>query len=175
MKKLQKYAARENSPFGDETADRVARVANEIIESGPLTRRAFVEHAKSRKSAAHKLFEWNLKKAAENHWLERAGELLGCVYEVNPATGKHARAYHNVVAVTTDGATLRSYQPLRTVMSDDAMLAQVSVDTYRSMLTDCDRIEAMGLDKDPAWRRIVSAVRSSLPLAAKAELADVGK
>lgn len=166
LKGKAKFAPKENSPFGPEAAELVAQVANEISAREPLTRAAFVEYSKAPRSATHKLFEWNLKKAAEAHWLERAGELIGCVYEINTTTGKPVRSYHSVVSVTSDGDAMRSYMPVRKVLLSDSMMGQVSNDTYARILAECERIEAMGLDKDPAWRRIVSAVRTNVPLSA---------
>ena len=167
LKGKGKFAPKENSPFGEETAELVAKAANAIIAHEPLTRKALVEHSRSRKSVTHKLFEWKLEKAAEAHWLERAGQLLGCVYEINVSNGKPVRSYHSVICMTSDGDALRSYRPAKEVLANEALLGQVSADVYRSILSGCERIEGMGLDKDPAWRRIVTAVRTSVPIAAR--------
>ena len=44
---------------------------------GKLTREAVVKYARANKrSALNKLFDWNVARAAQQHWLERAGEVI---------------------------------------------------------------------------------------------------
>lgn len=45
-------------------------------ETGRVTPEAVVADAKRKDSPLHDLFEWDLKKAAHQHWLDRAREIL---------------------------------------------------------------------------------------------------
>lgn len=46
---------------------------------GVLTREIVVEDAKKKLSPLHRYFEWDVKKAAEQHWLHTAGQLIASV------------------------------------------------------------------------------------------------
>lgn len=161
-----KVKVRQNSPFDLTTAKLVAKAANEIIQREALTREAFKEYSRNPKACTHKLFKWDVNEAAEAYWTDQAGKLLGCVYVVNDVTKKEARAYYSVVASTEDGPR-RSYRPLGEVVSDENMLGQISLESYERIRAECDKMEALGCNKDPAWKRIIAAVRASVPLAAK--------
>jgi hypothetical protein len=47
------------------------------------------------------------------------------------------------------------------------MLGQVSLDAYRRMVAEADRVESLGLDSDPAWREIISTIKKKIPAAAR--------
>lgn len=168
MKGRGAVAPLENSPFGEDVAQRVAKAGNAIIADGPLTAKALVEFSRPRSAVTHKdVFHCSTKEAEESYWLDRATKLLGCVYVVNVKTGKPARMFHSIVGVTDSGEVRRSYRPLGEVIGDPNMLGQVSLDCYTAVVATCDRVESLGLEKDPAWRRIISAVRASVPAGAR--------
>lgn len=63
---------------------------------GLITPAALVAEAKKKTSVIHHLFEWDLKKAAEAHWLERAGFLIRQVYVQVDDSGPEVRRFVNV-------------------------------------------------------------------------------
>lgn len=168
MKGKASVAPLENSPFGEDVAKRVARAGNEILKTLALTPKAFVDYSRNPKSITHKdVFHCSGEQAKEAYWIDRARKLLGCVYEINVQTNKSARVFNSILASTVTGEVRRSYRPLSEVIGDANMLGQISLDTYRTVCAACDRIESVGLEKDPAWRRIITAVRTSVPAGAR--------
>lgn len=164
----EQVAPLETSAFGIDVAKRVAQAGNEILKVGPLTAKALVDYSRDPKSITHKdVFDRTPKEAAESFWMDRAGQLLGCVYTISVSTGRPARMFHSVVSGTASGEVTRSYRPLGEVLGDANALAQLSIDIYRAAASACDRAESLGLDKsDPAWKRLIAAVRGTVPAAA---------
>jgi hypothetical protein len=77
------------------TNERRAQIAQRLAElenpeTGRLTPEAVVADAKRKDSPLHDLFEWDVKKAAYQHWLDRAREVMTMR-----------------VVVTTESATVR--------------------------------------------------------------------
>lgn len=50
-----------------------------LEQGGRLTPRAVVDDAKSPESPLHTLFDWDMEKAADAHWLERARAIIRSV------------------------------------------------------------------------------------------------
>jgi hypothetical protein len=78
-----------------------------------------VEAARSRSSPLHKLFDWNIKKAAEEWWLQRGRVILGAV-EIHVTTKRFSyktsaymrdttakEGYRSVVALKADTVNAR--------------------------------------------------------------------
>lgn len=61
------------------TQAQLARIKALEDTRGRLTAPAVVADAKNKRSPLHGLFNWDLKKAAEAHWLHRAREIIGAV------------------------------------------------------------------------------------------------
>lgn len=93
-------------------------------EGGELTQNSVVERARSANSALHEHFEWDDTKAAEQHRLSQAGELIrSIVIDVtrsNVEPPKHMRAFVNV---TTEGR--QHYTSTVHALSDAELRAQV--------------------------------------------------
>jgi hypothetical protein len=66
------------------TRSQIARIKDLENARGQVTPRAVVTDAKRKNSPLHKLFDWNIKNAAEKWWDHRAREILGAVpaYEI---------------------------------------------------------------------------------------------
>lgn len=61
------------------TEAQIERLQTLTDAGGRLTPSAVVADAKLKGSPLHALFEWNVKKAAELHWTQRAREIIGAV------------------------------------------------------------------------------------------------
>jgi hypothetical protein len=168
LKGKGKVAPLENSPFGEDVAKRVSKAGNELLKVGALTAKGLVDYSRDPKAITHKdVFHCSPEEAQESHWLDRAKALLGCVYVVNVKTGKPARMFHSVMSVAEGGEARRSYRPLGEVIGDPNMLGQLSLECYAAMCSTCARVESLGLDADPAWRRLIAAVKTTVPAGAK--------
>jgi hypothetical protein len=60
----------------DEVKERLEEINR---RTGRLTPDAVVADAKNKDSPLHALFEWDIKKAAEKHWIETARTIIGAV------------------------------------------------------------------------------------------------
>jgi len=80
---------------------------------GQLTPSSVVEEAKKKSSPLHDLFEWNVKKAAETHWLHRAREIIGAVEVIVTTTEATVRAPMYVRDPEAKGEGYRSVTALR--------------------------------------------------------------
>jgi hypothetical protein len=104
---------------------------------GELTAEAVVAFAKSnKKSELHGRFSWDVKTAAEAHWLHIARNIIRVHIEViDRGDGEKTpmRAYFNPVVEKDES---RSYTPTRTALSHE--------DTRRTIIvTQCDRLDAI--------------------------------
>lgn len=61
------------------TQAQVERVRSLEDARGGITPDVIVQDAKNKRSPLHKLFTWDLKKAAELHWLDQARAIIGAV------------------------------------------------------------------------------------------------
>jgi hypothetical protein len=102
------------------TNERRAQIAQRLAEleteTGELTAEAVVADAKRKDSPLHDLFEWDVKKAAYQHWLDRAREVMKFRFVVHtetstvsvvgyvrdPAAGPHDGGYVSVKRVMGD-------------------------------------------------------------------------
>ena len=65
-----------------------------LERDGTTTPEAVLADAKDKESPLHDLFDWNVKRAAEAHWLERSRDIL--------------RGVHYVIHTETHSYTLRA-------------------------------------------------------------------
>jgi hypothetical protein len=89
---------------------------------GRITPTRLVEDAKRKSSPLHRLFRWDLRQAAEAHWIQRAREIIGCVvykvthdtqtlqavcYVRDPSKAGNEGGYRRVDAVSSDPEAAR--------------------------------------------------------------------
>jgi len=111
-------------------------------DTGRVTPEAVVADAKRKDSPLHDLFEWDLKKAAHQHWIDRAREILTmrvtittentsvsvCGYIRDPAAGPREQGYVSIhrLRSDTDGsreALVAEFQRIRDLLNRARELA----------------------------------------------------
>lgn len=91
---------------------------------GELTPTAVLDRARSANSALHGHFEWDDSKAAEQHRLSQAGELIRSItVDVTHSNVEPAKTVRAFVSVQRAGE--RAYVGLERAMSDDDLRRQV--------------------------------------------------
>lgn len=98
------------------TKEARARILS-LEQDDRITAEAVVEDAKNPKSPLHSFFEWDVKKAAREHWLDTARELIRSVrvviehrttvvravaYVRDPEAGPREQGYRSVSSLATE-------------------------------------------------------------------------
>lgn len=119
-----KYAWRPGSRVSID-ADKAGRELARIERAeGELTPTSVLDRARSANSALHEHFEWDDSKAAEQHRLGQAGELIRSItVDVTHSNIEPAKTVRAFVSVERGGE--RSYMDVNRAMSDDALRKQV--------------------------------------------------
>lgn len=94
---------------------------------GKLTPRLFWKEARDKSGVAyscHKLFDWNIKSAAERYWTDRASEIIASVRVTITTTTQKIRSVAYVHDPRAKGAGYISVATLR----DDSIYAQEALD-----------------------------------------------
>lgn len=91
-----------------------------------VTTQEVVADARDPRSPLHAYFEWDVEKAAEAHWLDRARELVRAIHIEARYEGGGAvvRAFHSVI-MEHDGEKRRGYAATDTVLRDRDLGDQV--------------------------------------------------
>jgi hypothetical protein len=101
---------------------KVGETLHKIRErNGTLTPMNVVDSARSAKSPLHRYFEWDDKKAAEEHRKGQARYLIACVVTVE-TDGDEITPVRSFVSINN------SYEPVEVVMSDAVMRQQALLD-----------------------------------------------
>lgn len=127
-KRKRIYRASNGAAFNDDTAEWIGKQI-EIVESkGGLWGPQFlIEASKPKNSPGHKLFEWDIQRAAEKHWLEQAQHHLRhldieIVYEGDK---QPIRAVYPVIIEDESGKRVRSYASYDRVQRASDLTQQV--------------------------------------------------
>lgn len=129
-------------------AKRLAEI--EAANDGRLTPDAVVADARRKDSPLHDLFEWDVRKAAHAHWLDRAREIIASV----------------VVKITTDTKVVKSVAYVRDPDCGPGEQGYVSVEKLR---TNEDRArEALANE----FSRVADLLRRARELAAALDMSD---
>lgn len=100
---------------------------------GALTPEALLERARSANSATHAHFEWDDGKAAEQHRLGQAGDLIRAItVDISRSNVEAAKPIRAFVSVEREGA--RSYTSTVHAMTDADLRAQVLATAWRELL-----------------------------------------
>lgn len=101
--------------------------------AGALTPELLLERARSANSATHEHFEWDDSKAAEQHRLGQAGDLIRAITvdisRSNVLSPQPIRAF-----VSVDRQGVRSYTSTVHAMTDAELRAQVLATAWRELL-----------------------------------------
>lgn len=138
---------------------------------GRLTPEAVVERARNRSSALHPLFDWDVKRAAQKHWLDCARELIRSV-RINVTTETtvvRSVAYVRDPRVPADEQGYRSVVSIR---SDRDLAREVLLDEFGRAAAALKRAHevAAALNLDSEVREIrerVVGLQASLQTAAQ--------
>jgi hypothetical protein len=116
------------------TQQKIAELQALMDKRGHLAPRRVVMWARAHKrSALHSHFNWDVKKAAMEHWLWQARELIVSV-EVTYEDGKRRPIYVSPIATRTLG-----YRRLVDVMSDEDTKAQYLAQALEELRRVCDK------------------------------------
>lgn len=125
-KALQRFAAVFGSKLRDEDAEIIGERLIEIEQAnGEITPRLIVEDARPSGSVLHKYFEWNDTKAAEQHRLSQARQLVRSVRIVfqlpNEKKPRETRAFVSVI----NREERRTYMESVKVLQDAELRQQI--------------------------------------------------
>jgi hypothetical protein len=102
----------------------------EAANGGRLTAAAVVQDAKRKSSPLHSCFEWDIRKAAESHWIEQARELITSVRVVVQTEHTKVNAVYYVRDPTAENQE-QGYVSIKRLrgereMARDALIAEFS-------------------------------------------------
>jgi len=118
------------------SAQKVGEVLHQIRErNGTLTPTIVVDSARSAKSPLHRYFEWDDKKAADEHRKSQARYLIACVVTVQ-SDGEEIRPVRSFISVNN------SYEPLEVVLSDHDMRQQAIQDVQDAIASLKEKLAA---------------------------------
>lgn len=144
--------------------------AMRVSHGGRLTPQSVVEEASSPGSPIHKAFTWDDTKAAHDHRVWQARQLIGHItveYEDRPIT-ERVRAFANV---TIDKC--QYYDSMRVVVDDPAKRQQILADAMREI--DSWRRRYAAIEELAGIRQAIADVKLRQPVEAErpAGLAEV--
>jgi hypothetical protein len=120
--------------------------------------------ARHRKSPIHAAWNWNVKEAAEAHWLERARKLIGlCVpvrVQINPGPTTSTRGWYSVKIDHQ-----RGYASEQQILSDQDLKLQVIAAAKAELLTFISKYHAILNDFGriiPDLQRIIIAMEAEI-------------
>jgi len=93
------------------------RMAELTKKHGFITRHILVKEGKLKRSPFHGHFDWDKNKAANEHWLTQAGQLLRCI-TVNVQLEGREESKPMRYFVHVKDSNLSSYQPIMVAMKD---------------------------------------------------------
>lgn len=135
--RVKKWEWRNGCRLGGDV-NAIGRMIDQLTVNGvPCSAERFVEEARNPRSPAHHLFEWDVQKAAQAHWEERARLIIrSCrvIYEDGPAEVSHI-GYFKVCTPQGDG-----YLPEAQVMTQADLRQQVLQDALRQLAGLQERI-----------------------------------
>lgn len=127
-KRKRIYRANDNAAFDDKTAQWIGTQIEKVEAEGEIwTPRHLVELSRPTQSPGHKLFEWDIKRAAEQHWIERAQYHLRhldieIVYEGDK---QPIRAVYPVIIEDSEAKRVRGYASYDRVQRTEDLTKQV--------------------------------------------------
>lgn len=95
------------------TEKQIARLHGLTNAHGQITPSAVVADAKRKDSPLHKLFDWDIKRAANKFWTLRARQIIGMVTVVTTTTEAIVRTPFYVKDTTVKGEGYRTVTALR--------------------------------------------------------------
>jgi hypothetical protein len=115
----------------------IAELERIKLRDGMLLRRRIVKEAKNLKNPLHKAgFTWSIHRAAEEHWLEQAGQLIREVEIYVEFEGKEIQA-RRFISLSVDRIRGGGYRGLIEVMKNPSMRKMMVEDA----LADLERFE----------------------------------
>lgn len=119
-----RYQAAAASHLNDDDAQLLGAVIERLTEQkGSVTPEDIVTAARDEASPAHRYFEWNDQKAAQQYRLEQARYILRVIH-VEIAPQETIRAFHSV-HIDEMSSTDRQYVSLKQVQSNDRFRQQI--------------------------------------------------
>lgn len=135
------------SAFSPEVSKRINEIAKK--HGGKITAEMVVDDAKNKKSPLHRLFQWDLSKAAMEHWLDRASVIIRSIKIEVVTTTKRV----NITAYVRDPQkppTSPGYVSIEIISKspeDAASVMAYEIRAAESAVRRCVHIgEALGLD-----------------------------
>lgn len=149
-----KYKAREGFPFTDEQADLFGRAVDALEASGiPITAHNVLDHIQGDDGLREALgYQWDLRKAAEVHWLEHTRKLLRCYTPVSFKFVPAPKAMHSVSVDVSEDESRREWKSVSYIKKHTPEMLQVSQGLHKRLLAIRSTAQSLGLDKaDGFW------------------------
>jgi len=144
-----------------------ARKELEIIRQktgGFLRPMDVVDHARSKRSALHRFFEWDDSNAAEQYRLAQARAIIRVVVQVSEQTSEKVRAF---VSLQSDRNKSGGYRAFAEVVEDEALMLSL-VDQAKRELAVPER-KFNHLRDIAELAGVFTAIDAALPKAAQQE------
>ena len=130
-------------------------------QHGKLNDKIILAEAKRPSSKLHAMWDWDVAKAAEKHWLRRAADLLRavhcCVTVIKDGKPKntHVRIWHSVEknVGAQGGGVARSHEHIEDIMNDDQMRQQI-VDGFIARMEQLRKAYATFIELEPIFRAV---------------------
>lgn len=119
--KVESYRVRDGSHVKAKDAPKVVRAVTAITKaSGAADATSFLEYSTPKTSETHHMFEWNDGKAAHEHRLLQARNILGSIELVFEGSSDYVRAFPTVII-----GGEKKYAQMQRCMSDAELTAQL--------------------------------------------------
>lgn len=100
-----------------------------LQQRGKIKPEDVVSFAKSHKdSALHSYFDWNVEKAAQQHWLEQARHLIRVYVTIVPNTNKTIRVYASLPGDRQQPGG--GYRSMKTVLGNAELREQLLLNAF---------------------------------------------
>lgn len=125
-RKIYRVLSDNRSPIRTDTqAQQVGEFLEKRFGDDPITPEQYIAAAKPARSPTHWTLEWNDAKAAHQHRINQARQVLRSIVVVtNDEQRVQPRAYHSVALITNEGAH-RAYMPQHVVWAREELAEQV--------------------------------------------------
>ena len=124
-----------------------------LAENGLLEAKTIVREARKPNNPLHKRFDWDLRRAAEQHWLDEARRLIH-VY-VTVINGDHTPVRALVSLAQATGKP--GYMPIRQALSSAETLAELREMFARDLLSVLTRYEYLRSKLRPVFVAVEAA------------------
>jgi hypothetical protein len=163
VKAAAKFVAAKSSRLSAADVEALGEVLDPLTRDGEGdVARRLVERSRPTRSPTHHLFEWDIKKAAEAHWLDRARELIASVEVVFEDDDGNEQSRTRAFPSIRIGGGDRNYVPIARVLTDRDLTRQLLEEAKADAAAFARRYESLRqlVEMRPVFETIDSFVGS---------------